>query len=47
MRLTVPHTLGREAAVARIRAREHEIADILPSMATVTTAWSGDDRLDL
>ena len=47
MRLTVPHTLGREAAVARIRAREHEIAEILPSMATVTTAWSGDDRLDL
>lgn len=47
MRLTVPHTLGREAAVARIRAREHEIADILPSMATVTTEWSGDDRLDL
>ena len=32
MRLSVPHTLGREAAVARIRAREHEIADILPSL---------------
>ena len=47
MRLTVPHTLGREAAVARIRAREHEIADIMPSMATVTTTWAGDDRLDL
>lgn len=47
MRLTVPHTLGRAAAVARIRAREHEIADILPSMAQVTTEWSGDDRLDL
>ncbi|MDP3907924.1 polyhydroxyalkanoic acid system family protein [Novosphingobium sp.] len=47
MRLSVPHTLGRAEAVGRIRARQHEIADLVPGFAKVRTEWSGDDRLDL
>lgn len=47
MRLTFPHTLGRDEARNRIRARQHEIADIVPGFAKVTTEWAGDDRMDL
>lgn len=47
MRIAVPHKLGREEVRRRIKAREHEIADFMPSMASVRTDWPNEDRLAL
>lgn len=48
MRMTFPHSLGRDEVRRRIKEHEHEIADIAPGgMATVTTDWPSDDRMAL
>lgn len=47
MRLVFPHGLGREEARRRVRAREHELADFIPSMASVSTTWPSEDRMEL
>ncbi len=47
MRLAFPHALGRDEARRRVQARQGEIADFLPSMASVTTSWPSEDRMEL
>lgn len=43
MRVDIPHTLGREAAKARLSANAHKLADHMPGkVADVSTSWSGD-----
>lgn len=47
MKLTFPHSLGRDEACRRIRTHEAEIAQIAPGMAEVTASWPRDDRMEL
>lgn len=48
MRVTLPHTLGREEVRARMHKHGHEIADHFPAgMAEVKTSWPDEDRMDL
>ncbi len=48
MRVAVPHSLGRNEARRRLKARAHEIADVIPGgMAQVGIAWPGEDRMNM
>lgn len=47
MRIALPHSLGKEEARRRVRERSGEIANFVPGFASVTTAWQGDDRMNL
>ncbi|MFU7529278.1 polyhydroxyalkanoic acid system family protein [Qipengyuania sp. ASV99] len=48
MRVSLPHTLGREEVRARMHKHGHEIADYFPpGMADVQTSWPNEDRMDL
>ena len=45
--MTLPHSLGRDAAKKRLAANIHKLADHIPGgAAEVTDSWSGD-TLDL
>jgi len=47
VRIAVPHAIGKDEARRRVRERSGEIANFIPGFASVKTAWSGDDRMDL
>ncbi|WP_374530122.1 polyhydroxyalkanoic acid system family protein [Novosphingobium sp.] len=48
MRMTFPHSLGREEVRRRVREHEGEIAQIAPAgMAEVTTSWPSEDKMAL
>jgi hypothetical protein len=48
MRVTLPHTLGREEVRRRLRERSPEIADHIPGgMAQVNTQWNSEDVMHL
>ncbi|QUL36833.1 polyhydroxyalkanoic acid system family protein [Erythrobacter sp. JK5] len=48
MRVTLPHTLGREEVRRRMHEHGHEIGSYFPpGMATVETSWPDEDRMDL
>ena len=47
MKLTFPHSLGREEACRRIRDHQDDIAQIAPGMAEVIASWPRDDRMEL
>ena len=48
MRVPIPHSLGRDEARRRLKARSGEIAGLVPGgMAEVTATWPSDDRMDL
>lgn len=48
MRVTLPHSLGKEEVRRRMRAHADEIAGFFPpGLARVTTAWPSEDRMDL
>ncbi len=48
MRVTLPHSLGRDEVRSRLHRHAHEIADHFPSgMATVETDWPSEDVMGL
>lgn len=48
MRVTLPHDLTREEVRRRMRAHADEIAGFFPpGLASVTTTWSSEDRMDI
>jgi hypothetical protein len=47
MRMAIPHGLGKDEALRRIKSRAHEIADFVPSLAEVQTGWPREDRMEL
>lgn len=48
MRVTLPHTLGRDEVRRRMHEHGHEIADQFPAgMASVETTWPNEDQMDL
>lgn len=47
MRIAFPHSLSRDEVRQRIKARQDEIAGFLPAMASVSTSWPSEDRMDL
>ncbi|MEQ5787686.1 polyhydroxyalkanoic acid system family protein [Erythrobacter sp. NFXS35] len=48
MRVTLAHDLTREEVRRRMRAHADEIAGFFPpGLATVTTTWSSEDRMDI
>jgi hypothetical protein len=48
MRIALPHSLGREEARRRLRARSDEIPGMFPAgMADVVVGWPGEDRMTL
>lgn len=47
MRMTFPHTLGRDELRRRIHERQDEIAQIAPGMAEVAASWPSEDRMTL
>lgn len=48
MRVTLPHDLPREEVRRRMRAHADEIAGFFPpGLASVTTEWSSEDRMDI
>ncbi|MBI1402392.1 MAG: hypothetical protein GC147_04180 [Porphyrobacter sp.] len=48
MRVTLPHDLPREEVRRRLHDHAHEIGEFFPpGLAKVTTAWRGEDRLDI
>ncbi|MCK0097935.1 polyhydroxyalkanoic acid system family protein [Qipengyuania sp. S6317L1] len=48
MRVSLPHSLGREEVRRRMHAHAHEIGSYFPpGMATVETEWPNEDRMDL
>lgn len=48
MRVTLSHDLPKDEVRRRMRAHAHEIADFFPAgLASVTTEWRGDDRMDI
>lgn len=47
MRIAIPHSIGKDEARRRIRARSGEIANLVPGFASVSTAWQGEDRMNL
>ncbi|MEL6528912.1 MAG: polyhydroxyalkanoic acid system family protein [Pseudomonadota bacterium] len=48
MRVTLPHSLGREEVRRRMHAHGHEIGSYFPpGMATVETSWPNEDQMDL
>ena len=48
MRVTLPHDLPKDEVRRRMRAHASEIADFFPAgLASVTTGWPSDDRMDI
>ena len=48
MRLTLAHTLTQAEVRTRLKARAHEIAELIPGgLATATTSWPSDTHMDL
>lgn len=48
MRVTLPHSLGREEVRRRMHQHGHEIGSYFPpGMATVETRWPHEDQMDL
>lgn len=48
MRVSLPHSLGREEVRRRMHEHGHEIAGHFPAgMATVETSWPSEDRMEL
>lgn len=48
MRVRLPHDLPKEEVRRRMRAHADEIAGFFPpGLATVTTGWPHDDRMDI
>lgn len=47
MRIAVPHSLGKDEARRRVRERSGEIANFVPGFASVSTAWAGEDTMNL
>ena len=48
MRLSLPHSLGKEEVRRRLQEHGHEIADQFPAgMAEVEIIWPEEDRMDL
>ena len=45
MRVTLPHSLGKEEVRRRMHKHAHEIGSFFPAgLARVTTGWPSDDR---
>lgn len=48
MRVSLPHTLGKEEVRRRLREHGHELGDNFPAgLAEVTNSWPHEDRMDL
>ena len=48
MRVTLPHSLGKDEVRRRMHEHGHEIADYFPAgMATVENTWPSEDRMNL
>jgi hypothetical protein len=48
MRVTLPHDLPRDEVRRRMRAHASEISDFFPpGLASVTTGWPSEDRMDI
>ena len=48
MRVSLPHSLGKDEVRRRMHEHGHEIADYFPAgMASVETSWPNEDRMDL
>lgn len=48
MRVSLPHSLGKEEVRRRMHKHGHEIGSYFPpGMATVETSWPHEDRMDL
>lgn len=48
MRVTLPHSLGKDEVRRRMRAHADEIAGFFPpGLARVRTTWPSEDRMDL
>ncbi len=48
MRVSLPHSLGREEVRARMHKHGHEIGSYFPpGMAEVETSWPHEDRMNL
>jgi hypothetical protein len=47
VRIAIPHSIGKDEARRRIRERSGEIANFVPGFASVSTAWQGEDRMNL
>lgn len=46
MRVAVPHSLGKDEARSRLKARAHEVSDFIPGgMAQVAIDWPAEDRM--
>lgn len=48
MRVSLPHSLGKDEVRRRMHEHGHEIGGYFPpGMATVETSWPHEDRMDL
>ncbi len=48
MRVPIPHSLGKDEARARLKARSGELAGMMPGgMAEVAVTWPDQDRMHL
>ena len=48
MRVPIPHTLGKDEARRRLKARSGDLAGMMPGgMADVAVSWPGEDRMAL
>jgi len=48
MRVTLPHSLGREEVRRRLKSRIGELGNHIPGgVAQVDTSWSSEDRMNL
>jgi hypothetical protein len=48
MRVTLPHTLGKEEVRRRMRKHADEIGSFFPAgLARVTTDWPSEDRMSI
>jgi len=48
MRVSLPHSLGKDEVRRRMQERGHEIGDHFPAgMASVETSWPHEDRMNL
>lgn len=47
MQVAIPHALGKDEARRRLKSRIHELGGHLPGAASVETAWTGEDRMEM
>ena len=48
MRVPIPHSLGKDEARRRLKARSGDLAGMMPGgMADVTVTWPDQDRMNL